>query len=179
MMLKQVEARTPNEYPAFLESLGAATRTAIERALPLAWVPVDIDVEVTEAVARRFGLAEASSLVAARQREELGSPLFNTFLKTVMRIWGATPTLIVKQLPTGWKQLYSDCGTVTPLNSKPGESRMVLSGLPPVCTAARAWMASIPTAFQAVCDTVGIKSTVEGEFDEAARGIVSVVFRWK
>lgn len=64
------------------------------------------------------------------------------------------------------------------LAAKPGESRLVITGLPPVCTAGDAWTAGFVTGIQAVCDTVGLKATVEGEFHEVAKGTVFILVRW-
>jgi hypothetical protein len=177
-MLKLVRARGAAEYPAFLGSLTATSRETLEAALPVAWIPADVDVDVGEAVARRFGPAGTEQLLDARLRDEMGSALFATFLSSIVRLAGATPAAIARFLPMGWKQVYADCGTLDALDSSQSELRIRLRDLPPVCTASDAWMASVPVGFAVICSALGMKVAVTTERVNRAAGSVVVVFRW-
>jgi hypothetical protein len=165
-------------YPSIEAAVSAAARAQIEAAIPAAWLPIEIDVEVMEAIAGKLGPATTAQLVAARQREEMGSALFNTFVQTVLRLSGATPATVVKQLNAGWKQLFRDCGTIDVLEVGERHARVIFRDLPRVCVASAAWMSGIPAGMGMLYELIGMKGTAELEGRGGEKG-TTLLFRWE
>jgi hypothetical protein len=177
-LLRLARAAAPEAYPAIEEALGVATRATVESAIPSAWLPIELDVDVMEAVARRLGPIVAATLVEARQREEVGSALFNGFVQSVLRVSGASPAVLLKQLPAGWKQLFRDCGWIEIVEVASAEGRILFHALPRACVASDAWMAALPVGLGMLYEIIGVKGSVECRTRNVAEGSALIRFRW-
>ena len=177
-MLRLVRESAPSAYGEVEAALANDTRAVLADAIPAAWLPIEIDVEVMEAVASRLGPAATAELVHTRQREEMGSALFNTFVQMIVRISGATPATMVKQLPSGWKQLFRDAGTIDILSLDDHEASVVVRDLPRVCTLSAAWMTAMPIGLSMLYEIVGVKGTVAVEPRSVLDGGVRLTLRW-
>jgi len=177
-LLRLARAAAPTAYAAIEEALPLATLGAVEAAIPSAWVPIELDVEVMEAVARRLGAITAASLVEARQREEMGSALFHGFVQSVLRVSGASPAVLMKQLPAGWKQLFRDCGWIEIIEVASAEGRVMFRDLPRACIASDAWMAALPVGLGMLYEIIGMKGSVECRTRNVTERSAMVRFRW-
>ncbi|APR77180.1 Hypothetical protein A7982_02527 [Minicystis rosea] len=177
-MLRLARERAERTYASIEAALSKDTRAALEHAIPAAWLPMEIDVEVIEAVTAELGAEMAAELVTARQREEIGSALFHTFVQTILRISGASPSTMVKQLPSGWKQLFRDAGTIEIAAIEANDASVVVRDLPRVCTMSAAWMSALPIGFSMLYEIIGVKGTVAVEPRSVLDGGVRLTFRW-
>ncbi len=178
-LLKHTRAAAPTAYPAILAALGAGTRAALDASIPVTWLPITLDVEVVEAIAERLGPAATASLIESRQREEMGSALFDSFVKMGMRVFGASPMTMVKRIPAGWRQLFRNVGTVEVVSTGDAEAEALFLGLPAPCIASEAWMAALPVGLCMLYELVRVKGTVTCRIEDAARGNARVTFRWR
>jgi hypothetical protein len=168
-MVRLAKLQAPGAWPEIEASLGADTRRALDAAISAAWVPVELDVAVMEAVTSRLGWDAARKLVEARQREEMGSALFSTFVTSILRLAGTSPGQLVKQVPTGWKQLFRDCGTFEILELGAREARLSITGLPACCTTSAPWMGGIPAGLALLYGMIKREGRVEYEGSFSAR----------
>jgi len=177
-LLKLTRGVAPAVYPSIAAALSERTRDVLDTAIPMAWIPKAIDVEVMEAVALKLGPATTAQLVEARQREEMGSALFDGFVKMALRIFGATPFVMVKRIPSGWPQLFRGAGTAEVVSTVGREATVRFRGLPPVCLESAAWMAALPVGLRMLYELVNVKGTVDCKIEDAASGTVLLTFRW-
>jgi hypothetical protein len=178
-LLKLSRAAGPQHYASITSALAAETRAALEAALPMAWLPIAIDVEVIEAIAARLGYARTAQLVEARQREEMVSPLFDGFVKMALRMFGASPRTMVRRIPIGWPQLFRDVGAVEVVSAEERGATVRFRGLPECCIASAAWMAALPVGLATLYELVEVKGTVTCAIEDAARGNALVTFAWR
>ena len=178
-MLKLTRAVAPAVYPSIAAALSERTRAVLDPAIPMAWIPMAIDVEVIEAVAQKLGPATTATLVEARQREEMGSALFDGFVKMALRVFGATPNVMVKRLPTGWPQLFRNAGAVEVVSTGQKEAEVRFRGLPAVCIESAAWMAALPVGLRMLYELVNVKGTVDCAIEDVGSGTALVTFRWQ
>jgi hypothetical protein len=178
MLLSLIEAREPASYPGIYGALRRETREVLERSLPLAWIPIEIDVEVVERVAEHLGDANFELLIEQRQREEMKSALFSGFVKTALRLFGASMSLLIKRLPSGWAHLFRNVSRVEIVSTGPHEAVAHFRGLPRVCIESAPWMAALPVGLRMLYELILKKGTVECRIEDPAAGDARVTFRW-
>lgn len=173
MMLALVAARHPALHAKILSSLRSAEQ--LKHALPVEWLPIEVDIEVMEAVAHGLSWLEVESLVEDRQREEMGSALFKTFVLSVGKIFGLTPAQLVRHLGKGWRQVMQDCGTIEIETVEANAATAWLRDLPAACLASPSWTNAIAPGIRMLYELVGTRGTVTSQ----VRGRdIELRFRW-
>jgi hypothetical protein len=178
-ILRIARETLPAESAAILAAIRPETHATLAAAAPLDWIPAAIDVEVIEAITVALEPAPRDALLAARQREEVGSTLLSGFVQTALRAFAPSPANLVKQLPAGWGRVFRDAGWIAIISTGRHDAVTRFHRLPPVCTGSAAWMASLSVSFQALYDLVGVTGTVDCRIEDAAQGVVLVTWRWK
>jgi hypothetical protein len=158
MLLELVQSQHPALHAELLKSLSSAKR--IVSAMPVEWLPIEIDVELIDALAHKLSPAALDNLVRDRQRVEMGSALFKTFVSTILRLLGGgSPATLVRHFPKGWSQVFSDCGRVEIEDvDEPHHARLRIANLPAVCIASRAWIDAIPVGVQMLYELIQIST---------------------
>jgi hypothetical protein len=173
MMLAVVAEKHPAAHAALLQSLKSAARIA--DALPVEWLPIEIDIEVMEALSQALTPAQIEELVVERQRREMGSALFKTFVVTTGKLLGFTPATMVRQLPKGWRQVMQDCGEIEISAIEARAATAWIRGLPPACLASAAWIGALRPGLGMLFELVSSR----GEVDVSIHGgDVRVHFTW-
>lgn len=163
-MLALVGERHPNQHGKVMSSLRSAGQLA--HALPVEWLPVEVDVEVMDVVARTLAPGEVDLLVETRQRLEMGSALFKTFVATTGKLFGFTPATIIRHLGKGWRQVLSDCGVVEIERAEPGGAVVWIRDLPAVCATSLAWTGALRPGMRMLYELVDTKGDVEVSMHE-------------
>lgn len=174
-LLRLAEEGAPSSVAA---ALGAATRAALGAADPMAWLPVEIDVEVVEAVAA-LGPAASLAILEARQRAEMKSALFDGFVEKALRAFSPSPVNMVKRIPDGWGRLFRDAGWITVVSTGRNVAVTRFHRLPAVCVHSAPWMASLPVSLRTLYDLVDATGTVDCRIEDAAEGTALLTFRWR
>jgi len=178
-LLTLTAEHAPVEHASVLEALRPDTRAALDGAAAATWLPMAIDIEVIEAVAERLGPRGTAALVEKRQREEMGSALFDGFVQTALRVFAASPVNMVKRLPAGWGHLFRNAGWIEVVSTGRSNAVTRFHRLPRECTSSAAWMAALPVGLRTLYEIVGAKGTVECRFEDASQETVLVTFRWR
>ncbi len=178
-LLLLTEESAPDRHPAVLAALRPETRASLQDAIAMTWLPMAIDVEVIETVAEQLGPEETATLVEKRQREEMGSALFDGFVQTALRVFGASPVNMVKRLPSGWGHLFRNAGWIEVVSTGPRNATCRVHRLPRECTRSAAWMAALPIGLRTLYEIVGTKGTVDCRFEDAGQEMVLLTFRWR
>jgi hypothetical protein len=156
MLLELVQAQHPQLHAELLTSLRSAKQIAT--AMPVEWLPIEVDIELIDALANKLSPAALDNLVRDRQRLEMGSALFKTFVSTILRLFaGGSPATLVRHFPKGWSQVFSECGRVeVETADEARHARMRIADLPAVCMASRAWIDAIPVGVQMLYELIKI-----------------------
>lgn len=156
MMLELVKERHASLHEDLLANLPSAQRIA--GAFPVEWLPVAIDVELMEALARKLAPAVLDELVRERQRKEMGSALFKTFIATIGRLLGLTPAQMLRHFPKGYGQVFQECGepAIELMEDRRGVIR--IRKMPLVCLDSRAWINSMPVGVSMLFELTAIKT---------------------
>jgi hypothetical protein len=161
------------------DCFGPEALDAVRDAMPLAWLPLQLNVELTEAVTLIIGSERAAPFFRGMVLREYKTSLFKTFIDGVTRAMRITPAVFVKLAPRGWDLVYQECGVLTPLELTADRARLSLAELPAICVRDAVWLESVKNSFYTAFDL----SHVEGEvvFDELSleRRRAVFEFRWQ
>jgi hypothetical protein len=103
--------RLGEERAARVRTIVGAQRIATIEAPPSDWLPIEIDIALTEAVQEVLGPGGVRSW----SREALSTSLDKPFMRPLLgalRVFGVTPAGYTKLGPRGWGAIYRDCGTL-------------------------------------------------------------------
>lgn len=150
-------------------------RIAQIEAPPTDWLPIEVDIALTEAVHEVLG----EGGVRRWSREALATSLDKPFMRPLLgalRVFGLTPAGYTKLGPRGWGAIYRDCGTLV---REALDDRHVLLrhvGVPPVMHASVPYAEGIAGAFEVVFTLCGVDGEValERTSDEVRYGL-----RWR
>jgi hypothetical protein len=173
MLLSLLSELHPTAHAGTMEALRCAE--PLTHAHPVEWLPVEMDVEVIEEVSRRLSPAMVEQLVAERQRREMGSALFKTFVSTVQKLFGLSPSTIMRQLGRGWRQVFSDCGEIDVVRVEERAGLLMLRKLPEICLASGPWIGALPAGLRVLFELVNSR----GDVSVARNGAdVELHFTW-
>jgi hypothetical protein len=173
MLLGLLAERHPNVHVKVVPSLKC--EKALLNALPVSWIPVEMDIEVIESVGRQLSPATMDALVSERQRREMGSALYKTFVSTTLKVFGASPTTVIKQLGRGWRQMFSECGEIEVVRHDKQTALVRIRALPETCLASSAWIGALPAGLRVLYELVSAKGDVAVEQRD---GQVELHFSW-
>jgi hypothetical protein len=143
--------------------LAPATRDALERSSRLAWLPIDVDVELTDAIYAELGAARAREMFRRNLSAALDTPILRSLAQGALRLFGASPERLFAWAPKAYAQLYRDAGEMRFERDGPGAARLELSRLPPAVASSRDYLDGMASAFAAGFDLMGIKGEVTVE----------------
>jgi hypothetical protein len=175
MLLALVRERHADRHAPLTASL--RHHATIEARLPVEWIPIEADVELIEALGRLLAPAPVAALVEERQRREMGSALFKSFVATLGTLFGLTPATMARQIPKGWGQVFQDCGCVQVRALAERGAELAVVGLPAVCLDSAAWLDAIPVGMTMLYELVGARGTVT-RAPVGADGAVTLRFAW-
>jgi len=143
--------------------LAPATREALERSSRLAWLPIEVDVELTDAIYAELGATRAREMFRRNLSAALDTPILRSLAQGALRIFGASPARLFGWAPKAYAQLYRDSGEMRFESEGPGAARLELSGLPFAIARSRDYLDGMASAFAAGFDLMGIKGEVTVE----------------
>jgi hypothetical protein len=173
MLLALLADRHPAAHAKVAGSLRHGAEIA--GAVPVQWLPVEIDVEVCDTISRQLSPSQMDSLIADRQRQEMGSALFKTFVVTATKLFGLSPPTIIRHLNRGWHQLLQDCGEMEIVTVEKNHATVLLRELPEVCLGSSAWIGALPAGMKVLFELV---NTVGDVAVTMRRPDVELRFTW-
>jgi hypothetical protein len=157
---------------------GAALLERIDAATPAEWLPIELDVALTEAIARELGPRRTHAHFRAATGLDYETSLFRGFVHMASNLFGLTPATYVKLLPKGWSLVFRECGEFRAGEPATGRLELAYHDVPRVC-ATELWLESVRSSFHSCFDLCGLaEGRVEwGELDLRGRRAV-FVFAW-
>jgi len=150
------------------ERLKPATRETLERASRIAWVPIELDVDVTHAIYSELGPLRARELFRRNLSGALDSAVLRSLAQGALRLFGASPERLFGWGPKVYSQLYRDAGEMRFALDEPGSARLELHALPPCVAKSRSYLDGVAASIAAGFDFMGLKGEVRIERHDAA-----------
>lgn len=150
----------------------------VEEAVRVAWLPLELDVRLTEAVER----ATDEERLRAWGRDAIArsaeGPLLRPILAALERL-GLTPHVALKRVPHGWSLIYRDCGEIGYERLGEREAVLVQDDAPEAMLRSEPYVIGIAGAFDGVMAlSGGHGGRAEIAIEPAARR-VRYTCRWR
>ena len=150
--------------------LAPESLAVLERSSRLAWLPIEIDVELTNAIYIELGAGRAHELFRRNLSAALDSPILRSLAQGALRLFGASPERVFAWAPKAYTQIYRDSGAMRFRSEGAGVARLELSELPPAIATSRNYLDGVAGSIAAGFDLMGVKGEVEIErFDPLGR----------
>jgi hypothetical protein len=158
--------------------LAPATRERLERASRIAWLALDLDVELTHAIYAELGPVRARELFRRNLSGALDSAVLRSLAQGALRLFGASPARLFGWAPKVYAQLYRDAGEMRFALDAPGSARLELVALPPAVATSRSYLDGMAAAAAAGFDFVGVKGEVRIEAHDPVRARATFRLEW-
>lgn len=160
------------------QDVGPALLERIERASRVEWLPLDVDVALTAAVARATGDDDGvRAWSRAALRTSVEAPFLRPIVKTAVSLFGLTPSSLLKHAPTGWKQVYVDCGVLRFESVADKHVRLHLDGVPREMSESKAYLVGVAGAWEAAFDIARVDGAVALELPSSVAAVFDVTWR--
>lgn len=150
---------------------------AVERANKLAWLPLAHDIDLSSNVARVVGQPRRVEWSQTSMLRSLRTPLLEPLWKAAFRVFGMSPGALFHAVPSGWKAVYRNVGTVAH-TARPGTARLVISDVPDLLLDAHSYLEGMSGTFTALLDIAETPGTVELCEIDTRRRRVEYEARW-
>ena len=160
-------------------SLKPETRHALEVASAVSYVPVEIDVEVTERLFDAAGTTRACEVLRENLSISLETPLLSALVSGALRLFGRVPARVLGWASKMWSQIYRDAGTMEWVAEGSGAGRLELRDLPSCAVASRPYLIGIAAAMNAGLEMIGVEGDVQLESVDVAARSVTLRVAWK
>lgn len=160
-LLEFVERLAEPQRLKVYEALPPGLQETVRAVMPVAWLPLTLNVQLCDAIAGSLGPTRAQAFFREMLLSEYQSSLFKPFIAGITRVLGVTPAVFVKMVPRGWELVYRECGTWQVLDDGDRRARLVVSDLPAMCVRNAFWLDAVRSTFYTAFDL----SNVQGEID--------------
>ncbi len=162
-----------------LARLRPETRRALELASAVSYVPVEIDVEVTERLFDEAGATRACELLRENLSISLETPLLSALVSGALRLFGRVPARVLGWASKMWSQIYRDAGTMEWVAEGPETGRFELRDLPACVATSRPYLVGFAAAMSAGLEMIGVEGDVQIERVDVAARSVTLRVAWK
>jgi hypothetical protein len=163
--------RLPEEdRSAVCVAIWSETLDAISEAPILGWLPAELNLECTRAVAAHLGRRRANAFFRDLVLGATDTPLLHGLVRSALRVSSADPGMYLPWIIKGWELVFRDCGKMS--LKRRGSDGIVgeLAGVPPVLLEDRQWIDSVSSSVGALGDLVDCDAEVyASEVDQKAR----------
>ena len=175
--LASLDALGPEVVEKVRGAVDPGVLEAITRASRIAWLPLLHDIELTNAAGEvlgqqgRFDWARESMLVSLR------TPLLEPIWRAAFRVFGMSPGALFRAVPSGWKAVYRNVGSVTH-RALPSAAELVVRDLPEELVGETGYLDAMCGTFTALLDIAEVPGVVEVTRRDARRRTVEYQVRW-
>jgi hypothetical protein len=162
-----------------LALLPADVLAAIADASGLDWLPLSLDLQVTQAVYDGLGTAEADRFFREHMAGAFDGPILQTLVATAVRLFGLDPASFARWVPRAWQLIFREVGQWRVEGLAPGatSATLTLARLPAECADHLIWHRSVSRSMSALFDLARVSGTVEAA-PPARGGEVRFALRW-
>ncbi|MFK7991574.1 MAG: hypothetical protein AB8I08_36495 [Sandaracinaceae bacterium] len=99
------------EEESAIRAVASEAVKAIEASIAVAWLPIEFDLQLTEAVVEVVGHDRMREWAANSIAQSTQGPLLGPLLRTLNAL-GLTPASTLHRIPLGWSLVYRNCGAM-------------------------------------------------------------------
>jgi hypothetical protein len=162
----------------FFAGLDPETRSVIEGASRVAWVPAGIHVRLADILQEAYGAVRAHSYYRRAFASSLSGPVLGPLFRTGTRVLGISVATFVRWAPRGWDASFRNAGGLLGEVLGPYHAKLTYFGLPAVCTASDGWMLSSQGSAYGTYDVLGVDGVVRIDLSGRNEGRMVLDLEW-
>lgn len=159
--------------------LAPETRERVAHASRIAWLPLSVDVELTDAIYAELGASRAREIFRTNLTGALDAPVLRSLAQGALRLFGASPERVYAWAPRVYSQLYRDAGVMRFAHDAPGSARLELEALPACVAESASYLDGIAAAIAGGFDFMGEKGEVRIELHAPAARRATFRLEWE
>jgi hypothetical protein len=159
--------------------LAPATLRSVEDAASISFLPVALDVEVTECLFAEAGEERAREVMRSNLASTFEAPVLASLVSAATRMLGREPARLFRWSPKVWGQLYRDAGELRWIEAGPSAGRLVYEGLPAQVVASRPYLVGVEAALSATFELLGVEGEVRLSDVDPRLGRAMYELSWK
>jgi hypothetical protein len=175
--LAAVRRLPPSKQDAVLEGLDALV-DRIEQAGNLEWLPVSVNLELTEAIFQKLGDEQADVFYQHWLKRQMSAPAFAGLVRTALSLFRFDTAAIAKWIPKAFDLMYRDYGAFVIDSVSPLQVNVQLSDMPRELVSHPNWCRSVCSGMYALFFLTGVKGTVELTKVDSALRTIKLVLCW-
>ncbi|RIL06613.1 MAG: hypothetical protein DCC71_06015 [Proteobacteria bacterium] len=159
--------------------LAPETARALAEASSVSYVPVEVDVDVTECLFAEAGSERGCEVMRENLELTFESPLLSALVSGGLRLLGRSPARLLGWSAKFWGQLYRDAGTMAFEADGPSSGHLRLTGLPACIAASRPYLLGMAASLGAAFEAMGVDGEASVAAADPAAGTASIRVSWK
>lgn len=165
--LRVLELVAGGEYARVLGCMRPGSLRRIRGAGSLDWLPLELDLELVEAVADVLGPEVDRERARLCVRACFDTPLLRPFVAGIELLFGLEPAALIGAVPRAWHVLYRDAGRIH-YEIVPGLQRVLIyEQIPASVLTNHLYLEAIAGALESLFDVCKVDGSVElAEVDE-------------
>jgi len=177
--LAAVELIGPGRVDEVRAALPPEVLREVDQAAKTAWLPLEYDIALAEAIERVFGPGSDRERSRTSTRLSTESSLLRPILDGIQKIFGLTPPAVIRATTFAWGQLYRNCGEVKFKELAANRALLTYEGLPTAILDSPLYLASIGGGLHACLDLCKVEGSVRHRIQSRAEGKVEYEFEWQ
>lgn len=174
-----LELIAPGRTPDVLAALDRTVLGDIEGSAKTAWLPVEHDIALAEAIESVLGPGSDHARSRASTRMSMESTLLKPIIDGIQKIFGLAPTPVIRSVARAWAQVYRNCGLPRFEHGTGTRAVLVYEGFPPSVIDSPLYLKSISGGLHACLDLCKVEGTCIPKVRDRAAGEVEYVFEWQ
>lgn len=175
--LAAVRRLPPGKQEAVLKGLETLVER-IEAASNLEWLPVSVNLELTDAIFRGLGDEQADAFYQHWLKRQMSAPAFAGLVRTALSLFRFDTASIAKWIPKAFDLMYRDYGTFAIEPVGPLHVNVTLTAMPLELASHQNWQRSVSSGLHALYFLTGAKGSTELTGANAAKRTMRVDLRW-
>lgn len=181
--LAAVDRHDPALGRALRERLEPEVLESIGKASTIAWLPVELDVALTEALFAVAGPATAARILRDNMVQSFDKPFLRPLIDGALRILGSSPERLLRWAPKAWSVVYRECGAlafeVGDVDGRTGAGTLHLRDLPRAVCASRPYLRGVAAALEGAFALTRAEGSCELESHAPDAGTATLSLHWR
>jgi hypothetical protein len=150
----------------------------IEAASSLEWMPVTVNLTLTDAVYRALGDTEGDLFFTNWIKRQMNAPPFAGLVRTGLNLFGFDTEALARWIPKAFDLMYRDYGEFKIERVGEGPLKVELCAMPHELVHHPNWQRSVGCGLAALFFLTGVKGNVKLDGFDARRGAMRFALRW-
>lgn len=150
----------------------------VESAGSLGWLPMEVNLECTRAVALHLGPERTHEFFRTLLLGSMQGSLLRGLVNGVLRVAVPDPGLYLPWVTKGFELLFRNVALIRVVDRSPGGALTEMRELPPECTSDDVWLKTAASSFSALFELVNLEGSVVLQDVDPSAGIARLRSRW-